>query len=65
MITLTLDEAAAIALATVIRRASPSDYADALIERGADVAAWWRVLDALSPQLPDQPPLPTTAPPAT
>jgi hypothetical protein len=52
-ITLTLDEAAAIALATVVRRLTPEDYGAALAERGVDAAAWWRALDALSPQLPD------------
>jgi hypothetical protein len=51
-ITLALDEEAAIALATIIRRLTPEDYGDALTARGVDVQAWYRAVDALSPLLP-------------
>jgi hypothetical protein len=40
-----LDDAAAAALAAVIRAAAPEDY-------GADPKAWYRAIDQLSPQLP-------------
>ncbi len=39
-ITLALDENAAIALATIIRRLTPEDYGDALTANGVDVEAW-------------------------
>ena len=51
-ITLALDEEAAIALATIIRRLTPEDYGDALTARGVDVKAWYRAVDVLSPLLP-------------
>jgi hypothetical protein len=51
-ITLALDENAAIALATIIRRLTPEDYGDALTASGVDVKAWYRAVDALSPLLP-------------
>ena len=44
-VSLNLDDAAAIALATVIRRLAPEDH-------GVDPKAWYRALDQLSPQLP-------------
>jgi hypothetical protein len=44
-VSLKIDKAAAIALARVVRRAAPEDF-------GADPAAWYRALDALSPLLP-------------
>ena len=45
-ITIDLDDEAATALATIIRRLTPDDYADALTARGVDVKAWYRALDA-------------------
>ena len=51
-ITLALDENAAIALATIIRRLTPEDYGDALTASAVDVEAWYRAVDALSPLLP-------------
>jgi hypothetical protein len=54
-IALRLDEQAAVALATIIRRLTPDDYGDALAARGVDVQAWYRAVDALSPQLPALP----------
>jgi hypothetical protein len=57
-VALRLDEQAAVALATIIRRLTPDDYSDALAARGVDVQAWYRAVDALSPQLPA---LPSTA----
>ena len=51
-ITLALDEEAAIALATIIRRLTPEDYGDALTASGVEVEAWYRAVDALSPLLP-------------
>jgi hypothetical protein len=42
---LKLDKAAAIALARVVRRVAPEAY-------GADPAAWYRAVDALSALLP-------------
>jgi hypothetical protein len=55
-ITIDLDNDAAIALATIIRRLTPDDYADALRARGVEGQAWYRALDALSPHLPEEPP---------
>lgn len=60
-ITLALDENAAIALATIIRRLTPEDYGDALTANGVDVEAWYRAVDALSPLLP-KPNLATATP---
>jgi hypothetical protein len=60
-ITLALDENAAIALATIIRRLTPEDYGDALTASGVDVEAWYRAVDALSPLLP-KPNLAATTP---
>jgi hypothetical protein len=56
MLTLTLDEAAAAALATVIRQVSPAEY-------GVDAPAWYRALDALSPQLTETAAAPAGDPP--
>ena len=52
-ITLALDENAAIALATIIRRLTPEDYGDALTANGVDVEAWYRAVDALRPLKPN------------
>ncbi len=45
-ITVTLDEAAAVALATIIRRLTPEDYRDTLATYGVDAAAWYRAVNA-------------------
>ena len=63
-ITLALDENAAIALATIIRRLTPEEYGDALTASGVDVDAWYRAVDALSPLLP-KPNLAATTPSTT
>ncbi len=55
-ITIELDDEAATALATIIRRLTSDDYADALTARGVNVKAWYRAVDALSPQLPIETP---------
>jgi hypothetical protein len=50
-ITIDLDDEAATVLATIIRRLTPDDDADALTARGVNVKAWYRAVDAPSPQL--------------
>ena len=64
-ITLALDENAAIALATIIRRLTPEDYGDALTANGVAVEAWYRAVDTLSTLLPKPNPAATTTSPMT